>query len=289
MFVPPTINLPWKPDQITIKGRQGYVLNREQLEYFKQLILSLSAMYSDLSNAINNNRKDYDALLIDEDNFASNLDTKAPTQQSAKAYVDGKVSDAAFAAGWDTVTTIAPSKNAVYDKIAAMISDTAFASSWDGVTGVAPSKNAVYDAIIAKTPQSAFSVTKSGSQDNIAVGSNVTVTFDTEIFDIGGDFATNTFTAPVDGKYQLNFTIRLDSTPADATYMVGTIITDNRSYSTIINVAAAINYVNLQLSALVDMDANDTAYLVVIQGAGTQQADIIAGAYTNFSGFWVCD
>jgi hypothetical protein len=54
-------------------------------------------------------------FVIDEDNLASNLDTKVPTQQSVKAYADGKVNDTAFAAGWDADTTVAPSKNAVYD------------------------------------------------------------------------------------------------------------------------------------------------------------------------------
>lgn len=39
------------------------------------------------------------------------------TEKTTATYVDGKVSDTAYAASWDGVTTIAPSKNAVYDKI----------------------------------------------------------------------------------------------------------------------------------------------------------------------------
>lgn len=56
------------------------------------------------------------SFVIDEDNMASDSATKVPTQQSTKAYADGKVSDAAYGAGWNGDTT-APSKNAVYDKI----------------------------------------------------------------------------------------------------------------------------------------------------------------------------
>jgi len=49
------------------------------------------------------------------------LDPTADQDAASKKYVDdtagGKVSDVAYAASWDNVTTIAPSKNAVYDKI----------------------------------------------------------------------------------------------------------------------------------------------------------------------------
>lgn len=53
----------------------------------------------------------------DEDDMASNSDTMICTQQSIKAYVDGKVSDLVYGAGWNGITTIAPSKNAVYDTL----------------------------------------------------------------------------------------------------------------------------------------------------------------------------
>ena len=68
------------------------------------------------------------------------------------------ISDTAYAASWNGVTTIAPSKNAVYDQFvitlaaaAALVSDTAYAGSWNGVTAIAPSKNAVYDKIESLT------------------------------------------------------------------------------------------------------------------------------------------
>lgn len=81
MFIPTSINLPWKPEQVSIQGKNGYVINPEQVEYFKQLIKSLNLMYSEIANAINL-----------------------------------EVSDTAYGVSWDEVKTIAPSKNAVYDK-----------------------------------------------------------------------------------------------------------------------------------------------------------------------------
>jgi len=54
---------------------------------------------------------------LDEDTMVSDSSTSLATQQSIKAYTDGKVSDNVYGAGWNGVTTIAPSKNAVYDWI----------------------------------------------------------------------------------------------------------------------------------------------------------------------------
>ena len=46
------------------------------------------------------------------------------------------------------------------------------------------------------------------------------------------------------------------------------------------------NYWTLTLSALADMDANDTAYVEVYQGNGTQQTDIQTDSH--FSGYLAC-
>jgi len=55
MLLPGSINFPWKPDQVTIRAKSGYVINQEQVEYIKQLIKALSQMYNDISNIINYN------------------------------------------------------------------------------------------------------------------------------------------------------------------------------------------------------------------------------------------
>jgi len=64
MFIPTSINLPWKPEQVSIQGKNGYVINPEQVEYFKQLIKSLNLMYAEISNANNYNTKvSFDEIL----------------------------------------------------------------------------------------------------------------------------------------------------------------------------------------------------------------------------------
>jgi hypothetical protein len=64
--------------------------------------------------------------ILDEDNMASDSATALATQQSIKAYADGKVSDTAYdATSWNAVTTIAPSKNAVRDQIETMLTSIA--------------------------------------------------------------------------------------------------------------------------------------------------------------------
>ena len=59
---------------------------------------------------------------------------------------------------------------------------------------------------VTKPLQPAFNVKVGSTQANIALDGYVTVVIGTEIFDQNGDFASNTFTAPVTGKYQLNAT-----------------------------------------------------------------------------------
>lgn len=53
MFLPTSYNIPWKPEDASIVGKNGYVLNSDQVDYLKQLIKTLTLMYSDISNAHN--------------------------------------------------------------------------------------------------------------------------------------------------------------------------------------------------------------------------------------------
>jgi hypothetical protein len=59
---------------------------------------------------------------------------------------------------------------------------------------------------ITKPLQPAFLARPASEQANIAVGTEVTIAFGTEVFDQNADFASNTFTAPVTGKYFLSCT-----------------------------------------------------------------------------------
>ena len=143
------------------------------------------------------------------------------------------------------------------------------------------------NGIITQPKQPAFQVTKSGHQSNIAVGS-ATVTFDTEIFDQASNFASNTFTAPVTGKYQLSIMLYLDNLDSAANYYQAWIATSNRGYYSIFDpdYGQDNGYMFINASILADMDANDTAFVGIEMGAnGNAQTDI--NATTKFSGYLV--
>lgn len=53
MFLPTSNDVPWRPNEVTIRSKSGLVLNDEQVEYIKQLVKSLNRRYSDIANAHN--------------------------------------------------------------------------------------------------------------------------------------------------------------------------------------------------------------------------------------------
>ena len=75
--------------------------------------------------------------------------------------------------------------------------------------------------------QPAFLVIPATAQNNVAT-SAVTVVFGTEIFDVGGNFASNTFTAPVTGKYQFNISLQVNNVDTAASYVQIILKTSNR-------------------------------------------------------------
>jgi hypothetical protein len=116
----------------------------------------------------------------------------------------------------------------------------------------------------------------SSRQENISNSAKATVVFGTEITDQGGDFASNTFTAPVSGNYLITFSIELVNADSAATFYQGTLITSNRNYAYTQNgdTIGTDGWINIPGSVVADMDANDTAYLAIEQGSGTAQTDV---------------
>jgi len=126
--------------------------------------------------------------------------------------------------------------------------------------------NITGDGEITKPLQPSFSVNPASAQNNIAANtSNVEVVFGTENYDVGANFASNTFTAPVTGKYLLTtniYTLNLDSA---ATYYVTLISTSNRTYLNLFDPdfgQDAVYWTHV-VSAVADMDANDTAKVLI--------------------------
>ena len=71
---------------------------------------------------------------------------------------------------------------------------------------------------IIKPLQPAFSVVPASQQSNFSTDSDVDIVFGTERFDINADFASNTFTAPVTGKYLLTYMVMLLNIDSAAAY-----------------------------------------------------------------------
>ena len=142
---------------------------------------------------------------------------------------------------------------------------------------------------VTKPLQPAFLVTKSGAQDNITANTTVTITFDSEIFDQNDDFSSNTFTAPVTGRYYLQVKLNLGSTDADSTNFQSQIATSNRTYAFNFDPSAfdkdTSNH-TVMAATLADMDANDTCTFRVYQSGGLDQVDVSSSS--TASGFLAC-
>ena len=138
--------------------------------------------------------------------------------------------------------------------------------------------------------QSAFLVNPTSDQTNIANDAWVTIAFGTEVYDQNADFASNTFTAPVTGKYFLHCQIRTDNPDTASNYIWVKLVTSNREiYGTLYDLGGLSGdpvYWNMAISALADMDANDTVTVQVRSSLGTAQMDISTN--THFSGFLAC-
>jgi len=146
------------------------------------------------------------------------------------------------------------------------------------------------NGIITKPLQPAFLVRPASEQSNIAVSTVVTIAFGTEVFDVGGNFASNVFTAPVTGKYQFNLQIRLNNLDSASDYYRIEFTTSNRTFHQLIDpdFGQDTAFWTATMSVLIDMDANDVCLAKITQGGGTQQTDIDANnGYTTFSGYLV--
>ena len=139
--------------------------------------------------------------------------------------------------------------------------------------------------------QPAFHVHPTSAQSSIATG-GVTIVYGTERFDVGSNFASNTFTAPIGGKYFLQVSIQLRNVDTASAYYVTSLITSNKTYEFTFDPGMSEgegdwNAWNWEFSTIADMDASDTAYVTLNQETGTAQSDInVAGTW--FSGCLVC-
>jgi hypothetical protein len=122
-------------------------------------------------------------------------------------------------------------------------------------------------------------------------GINLTIPFNTEIFDQSSDFNTSTytFTAPVTGRYHLDTCVRPYTVDSECSYIYIQIVTSNRNHSFLWDVANVMNTdgrAEMVLSMMADMDEADTAFVRIRQDNGASQAQI--NLQTYFGGHLAC-
>lgn len=120
-------------------------------------------------------------------------------------------------------------------------------------------------------------------------GTWYTLLFNAEVFDQGGDYdgTTGIFTAPVAGRYRLSTGVMVGALTAAMTSHELQIVTSNRTYDLYENFSSNPYLAEaLCLSALVDMDAGDTAYVRLKYSFGAKVAYVSGGTtlMTFFSG-----
>ena len=143
---------------------------------------------------------------------------------------------------------------------------------------------------VTKPLQPAFQARGSSNVTDYATSTTHDVVFGTEVFDQNADFASNTFTAPITGKYALNASLYLINAENDASYHQLDIVTSNRNnYAIVGNYVfdGNSNYYSINIAVLADMDANDTAKVQYYQAGGSQTTDS-SGIGSWFSGHLVC-
>ena len=143
---------------------------------------------------------------------------------------------------------------------------------------------------VTKPLQPAFLVTKSGAQSNVT--NNTTITWDSEIYDQNADFASNTFTAPVTGRYLFSYQIRIYALASNMTYALFNTQTANRTYQNIYNTQTGADvstiFRNFTGSIVADMDANDTAIISYGESGGSVGTADVDGSFSYWSGTLLC-
>lgn len=143
-----------------------------------------------------------------------------------------------------------------------------------------------------------FLVFKNNDSLNVTGDGTVwTVVWDTEIYDQGNDFASNTFTAPVTGMYFFSVSVDPTGLSSDNTSWYVQLVTTGATYRGYLRNPWAYKYVNTtlcKLDVIAPMTATDTAYVQLMIGGSAKDADIQGNAGTGgpmvnyFSGSLIC-
>ena len=111
-----------------------------------------------------------------------------------------------------------------------------------------------------------------------------------ETFDLGGDFSSSTFTAPVAGNYLLSCHLALTQVDGGHSRCLLQLVTSNRTHNRAqsgANYADASTNEGTSMSLITDMDASDTAIIKIFighpgpGGDGDKTVDIVVGWFSG--------
>jgi hypothetical protein len=120
----------------------------------------------------------------------------------------------------------------------------------------------------------------STSDDNVTGnGAETTIDFDTEVEDQGGNFASDTLTAPVTGQYLITFNVEVRGITSSATLHQWRIKASNRSIYSLYGAynTATPTAVGGMMAAIVDMDAADTCTITLVANGESSDVQDING------------
>lgn len=140
-------------------------------------------------------------------------------------------------------------------------------------------QSAIDEVVTLSSTPKFLAVDTTGAINVTGNGEQPVVGFNSEIYDDGGNFASNTFTAPITAKYTFNFGVNLATIGAAHTSGFLILNTSNRDFVFDIQSPGATrdatNNLTLQGSTDCDMDAGDTAVVEVNVQNGTTTINII--------------
>jgi len=126
-----------------------------------------------------------------------------------------------------------------------------------------------------------FAYNSASDTDVTGTGSAATVDFDTEVFDQNADFASDTFTAPITGRYLVNTGLTLeDLNAATATNTRIEIRASNRTTWVAVGQDLSADDSNISWggSVILDMDATDTLTIALLVFGSSAVVDVVGAS-----------
>lgn len=126
------------------------------------------------------------------------------------------------------------------------------------------------------------------SATTLTSGAYTTITYDTEDYDLGGNFASNTFTAPYNGVYKFTATNGVDSI-SDGKIVVVTLLVNSTLHRlgwSVTSTAATDRHCHT-IARDFKLNAGDTVAVQVYHNYGSNRSSVSGETYSNFSGHLV--